>query len=132
VEYSRPERLGDLLREEISDIIQRRLRDPRVELATVTDVVVSGDLKFAKVFISKFGKEHELEDAVHALEHATGFIRGELGKRLTIRFIPELSFRVDKSIEYGARIEKVLKEIDEERKSRGGGGTPEDKGGPQE
>lgn len=114
----RMQRVSDLLRQEISEIMRRRMKDPRLGFLTVTSVEVSPDLRYAKVYVSSPGTESELTDRVKILSGAAGFIRGELFKRITLKFIPELSFRADRSIEHAIRISKVLKELQE--KERGG------------
>ncbi|UCF78846.1 MAG: 30S ribosome-binding factor RbfA [Candidatus Eiseniibacteriota bacterium] len=117
----RMQRVGDLLRQEISEIMCRRMKDPRLGFLTVTSVEVSPDLRYAKVFISSPGTEEELASGLKVLAGASGFIRSELFKRVTLRFIPELSFRPDRSIAHGIRISKVLKDLRE----KDGGGTLE-------
>lgn len=108
--YKRAVRVGDLMREEIADILLHKVKDPRVGFVTVTGVELSDDLRHAKVFVSIY-KDEEKETTLKAIEVAKGFIRRELGKRMSLRFIPELFFRLDKSIEYGAKIDRILKEI---------------------
>ncbi len=107
----RIERLNSLLRQEISDIIQRQVKDPRLGVfVSVTAVDVSSDLKFAKVFVSCMGSEDEKKDTLKALTSAAGFIRHELGNRMQARRIPEVSFRLDDTIE---KADKVLRLIDQ-------------------
>jgi ribosome-binding factor A len=112
------QRVGDLLRQEISEIMHRRMKDPRLGFLTVTLVEVSPDLRYAKVYVSSPGTEDELTDRIKILSGAAGFIRGELFKRVTLKFMPELSFRADRSIEHGIRISKVLRDLED--KERGG------------
>lgn len=111
--YKRSQRVGDLLRQEISDIIMRRLKDPRIGFITVTGVDVSDDLKNARVFISVL-KEEDREITLKVLNDAKKMVRSELAKRVRLRSIPSIEFRMDEAIEYGSRIEKLLKEIKEE------------------
>lgn len=111
--YKRSQRVGDLLRQEISDIIMRRLKDPRIGFITVTGVDVSDDLKNARVFISVL-KEEDREITLKVLNDAKKMVRSELAKRVRLRSIPSVEFRMDEAIEYGSRIEKLLKEIKEE------------------
>lgn len=110
--YKRSQRVGDLLREEIADIIIYRLKDPRIGFVTVTGVDVTDDLKIAKVYVSIL-KDEEKETTLEILNSAKSFIRSELSKRVRMKFIPSIEFRLDTSIEYGSRIEKLLKEIKE-------------------
>lgn len=108
--YKRSLRVGDLIKEEVADIIMHKIRDPRLGFVTVTAVKASDDLKHAQVYVSV------LEDAKRAKTHkilksSAKFIRSELAKRIKIKFIPALIFKLDESIEYGAKIEKMLNEI---------------------
>ncbi|MEW6675610.1 MAG: 30S ribosome-binding factor RbfA [Nitrospirota bacterium] len=110
--YKRSQRVGDLLREEIADIIIYRLKDPRIGFVTVTGVDVTDDLKIAKVYVTIL-KDEGKETTLEILNSAKSFIRSELSKRVRMKFIPGIEFRLDTSIEYGSRIEKLLKEIKE-------------------
>lgn len=116
--YKRSRRVADLLKEEISEIIMRRLKDPRLGFVTVVDVSVTDDLKLARVYVSTL-KDEEKAHTIEILQSAKSFIRSELSKRLRMKTVPELEFRVDTSIEYGSRIDKLLREI------KGGQGGPE-------
>ena len=109
--YKRSQRVSDLLRKEIADIIIYRLKDPRVGFITVTGVDVTDDIKIARVYVSIF-KEEERKSTLEILNSAKNFIRSELSKRLRMKFIPSIEFRLDTSIEYGDKIEKLLKEIE--------------------
>ncbi len=108
--YKRSKRVGDLLREVIADIVMTRLKDPRIGFLTVTDVEIKDDLKIARVFVSVM-KEEEREITIEILNSASSFIRSELAKEVRLKFIPQLQFILDKSIEYGARIDKLLREL---------------------
>ncbi|MBI4318921.1 MAG: 30S ribosome-binding factor RbfA [Chloroflexi bacterium] len=111
----RIERINELLRAEISELITREIKDPRLSgMISVTEVDTSPDLRVAKVYISILGSEEERRIAINALQKAAGFFRKELGARLTLRRIPELSFRLDLSIERGDRIMRLLHEIERE------------------
>ena len=110
--YKRAQRLNILLREEIAEIIMRRVKDPRLGFLTVTDVSLSEDLKIARVYISTLNSE-ERDVAIEILNGAKGIIRSEVAKRVRIKFIPTLEFRIDESIDQGFRIDKILKEIRE-------------------
>ncbi|MEK6693470.1 MAG: 30S ribosome-binding factor RbfA [Nitrospirota bacterium] len=114
--YKRAVRVGDLMREEIADILMHKVKDPRIGFLTVTGVDLSDDLRYAKVFVSIY-KDEEREATLKAIETAKGFIRRELGKRMSLKFVPELVFRLDKSIEYGDKIDRLLKEVSETRRS---------------
>ncbi len=111
----RTERINELLREEISTILLREIKDPRLaHLVSVTAVETAQDLKRAKVYISVLGTEEEKEEVMQGLESAARFVRRALADRLRLRRIPELSFRRDDSIERGSRILQLLKEIETE------------------
>ena len=116
---SRQQRVGDLLREEISEIVRMKMRDPRLGFLTVTDVEVSRDLRHASVFVSVLGAEKEGTTALGILNKASGFVRSELGHRVELRYTPELRFIIDKSAERGARISAVLKKILDEPRREG-------------
>jgi len=118
---SRLERVNDLLAENLSEIIEHDLRDPRKGLITVTSVRVSPDLKHAQVYVTTLGDETAKREMVRVLEHAAGFIRSELGRRIRLKFVPELDWQIDNSVEYAQRIDEVLRRIREEQ---GGAESP--------
>src|SRR5207249_6379391 len=108
----RPEKVAHLMRREVAEILQERLRDPRVSaMVSVTDVEVTNDLSFAKVFVSIMGDAAERASTLEALAHAAGFVRHELGPRLGLREVPEIRFVHDESLDRGARVEELLKRI---------------------
>jgi ribosome-binding factor A len=107
----RPERIGELLKEELSEIVNYELRDRRVGVVTITHVKVSSDLKHAKVYASLLGSEEEVRQTIAVLNHAAQFIRHQLYPRLHLRFVPELTFAYDDSIAKAARIDDLLYEI---------------------
>ena len=110
----RQEKLGELIAVELSELIRTRLKDPRIGFASITHVEVSGDLRHAKVFVSVMGNPEEQEATMQGLKHATGFLRHELAGRLTLRFMPELVFKLDTSIAEGARILELIQKIEQE------------------
>lgn len=115
----RIERLNSLLRQEISDLIQRQVKDPRLgTFVSVTAVEVSSDLKFAKVFISRLGTLADKKETLQALVSAAGFIRHELGNRMQARRVPELSFRLDETIEKADHVLRLIDRISSEEKSK--------------
>ena len=99
------------IKEEVSRIIQEEVKDPRIGFITITDVELSGDLRHAKVFISVYGNESEKVKALKGLSSAAGFIRSQMGKRIKLRYTPEIVFKWDRSIEGGAHIEELLRKI---------------------
>ena len=109
--YNRTDRISEEVRRELSAVI-RELKDPRIPIMTsVVAVRVTKDLKFAKVHISVMGDDKSKSDALAALKSASGFIRREIGHRLNLRNTPEFNFVSDDSIEYGAHINEILKEL---------------------
>lgn len=110
----RSNRVGEQMKKELSDIIGRKIKDPRIGFVTVTDVEVSGDLQQAKVYITVLGDEEQRENTLKGLAKAKGFIRSEIGQRVRLRKTPELIFEFDESIDYGNRIESLLKKIQDE------------------
>jgi len=102
-------KLQDLLREEISLIIQRDIKDPGFGFITVLDVKMTEDLRYAKVLCSIYGSNEEREKTVHALKRAKGYMKALLGERLKLRYTPELTFIIDDSYEKIAHIEEILK-----------------------
>jgi ribosome-binding factor A len=108
----RTDRVGDLIRAELSDLLLREVSDPRIRMVTVTEVEVTADLSNAKVAVSMYGTEEEREECLAGLRRAAGFLRGQLGRRLTLRRTPELSFRLDRGAEHSARIAEILETLD--------------------
>jgi len=104
----RQQRIAEFLRDEISEIIRREMRDPRLGFISITRVEVSPDLRYAKVFTSVFGSPEEQEAAITALNGASGFIRRLLKPRMHTRRIPELRFRLDRSMEYAEQVARAL------------------------
>lgn len=110
--YNRIDRISEEVKRELSMII-RELKDPRLtkSVVSVINVNVTKDLKFAKAYISVLGKEDIQKEAMDALRSASGFIRKEVGRRINLRNTPEFTFVLDNSIEYGAHINQVLKNL---------------------
>ena len=109
--FKRSERVQELLLKEISTLIQKGLKDPRIGFATVTTVELTNNLKHAKVYISVFGTESEQCDTITGLNNASGFVRGSLGKNLNLRYIPVLEFILDETAKRVARINKIINEL---------------------
>ncbi len=109
----RRERVTELVHHELSDILQREIRDPRLGWATVTRVEMSPDLCYAKVYVSVFGDDEQAqEQSLRVLERASAFIRSQLGRRVRLRQTPELHFKLDHSLEHSQRVMDILKEIE--------------------
>ncbi len=106
----RPQRLALEIQHEISMMLFRDLKDRRIGLVTITGVVMSADLRHARVFVSAMGDDRQKKASLEALNHASGWIRHELGQRIRMKFLPEIEFRADSSLEYGAHIDQLLNE----------------------
>ncbi len=109
----RPERVAHLMRREVAEILETKLRDPRLaSTVTVTDVEVTHDLSFARIYVTILGDPAHREPGMAALQHAAGFVRHELGGRLGLREVPEVRFQYDESLDRGQRVEELLKKIE--------------------
>ncbi len=121
--YQRIDRISEEVRRELDAIIREELNDPRVDgTFSITRAEVTGDLRFAKVYVSVL-EDDKRDGLMDALKNAKGFIRRSLGKRMIIRYAPELIFVSDKNIEYGVHIAKVLSET---IKTNDDGGEPDE------
>ncbi|BBD90193.1 MULTISPECIES: 30S ribosome-binding factor RbfA [Staphylococcus] len=112
----RAERVGEQMKQEIMDIVNTKVKDPRVGFLTITDVELTNDLSQAKVYLTVLGNEKEVDNTFKALEKAKGFIKSELGSRMRLRIIPDLTFEYDESIEYGNKIERMIQDLHKEDK----------------
>jgi ribosome-binding factor A len=112
----RIERVNNLIRREVSELIQHEVRDPRLDaFIAVTEVATSSDLKYAKVFVSCISGKQEEQKTLGALNAASGYLRTELAKKLRLRRIPELSFHWDDSIEHGDRVLRLIDQVSSEQ-----------------
>jgi len=108
----RPLRVSQSIKRELSDIIKRDLEDDRIAgIVSITEVECAPDCRSARVFISVFGGEDEQNNTIQALTEHTGFIRGEICRRLQVRFAPEMQFKLDHSLERGARVSDLINKI---------------------
>lgn len=107
----RVSRLNEQLRREISEIVRLELRDPRIGAVTITEVRVTTDLDFARVFVTTLDEPGRTAETLEGLRAAAGHIRGELGRRLRIRHVPELRFQLDEALEHARRIEQLLAQV---------------------
>lgn len=107
----RNDRVRAAMRQEISNMLQRDLKDPRLGFATVTDVRVSGDLQHVQVYVSILGDDVSRQQTMEALESARGYVRSEIGRRVQLRLTPEITFAYDDSIERGARLLRLISEV---------------------
>lgn len=105
-------RISEEVKKEVSDIIMNDLKDPRISgMISVTKAVVTKDMRYAKIYISVLNDGEEKKNILQGLKNAAGFIRKEVGQRISLRYTPEIIFELDNSIEYGIKISKILKEI---------------------
>lgn len=110
--YDRTARISEEVKKELSYIIKNELKDPRLsDIITVTEVTVTKDLRYAKVYISVLGNDEQKKSSMSALKSASGFIRREIGNRIKLRYTPEFIFELDNSIEHGIHISKILDSI---------------------
>jgi ribosome-binding factor A len=107
---ARPQRVGELIRAEISNMVRADLHDPSIGFVTITQVNMSHDLRTARVYFSCLGGEDEFERVRDGFDRAAGYLRREIGRRCKLRYAPELHFFPDHSVETGARIERILRE----------------------
>jgi ribosome-binding factor A len=115
----RPDRVGDQIRQELSEILSRgEVHDPGIGFITLTRVQVTGDLQLARVYYTSLGDPIARKETARALTRATGFFRRQIGSRLRLRRVPELEFRFDESIAHQNRIEQILRDIHEEDAQR--------------
>ncbi|MEI7554752.1 30S ribosome-binding factor RbfA [Candidatus Chlorohelix sp.] len=112
----RTEQVAEMIKEIVSTLIQRDLRDPRLSFVTITRAEVSPDLKHAKLFFSVMGNEESRKDTFKALKGASGYLRRELFRHLQMKYVPELHFEFDGGIEHGDKIQRILHAIEQEEK----------------
>lgn len=118
-DFSRTDRVAQQLQREISVILQRELKDPRIGMVTVSDVDVSRDLSFAKVFVTKFDQDPEsVKESIKRLTEAAGFVRSLLAKRLKLRIVPDLTFVHDTSLTEGLRISELVSKAVEDDENK--------------
>ena len=113
--YSRTERVSELILQEVSLIIRNEVKDPGVGFVTLTSVEVSSDLRNAKIFISVMGDEKEKSTSLRALNRARGFIRSSFGGKVRLKYLPEMRFYLDRSLDRVKRINEILREIDDKK-----------------
>jgi len=107
-DFPRSRRIAEQVQRELSEIIRMELKDPRVGMITITDVEVTPDAAYAKVFFTLIGDASRIEETTAALKHAAGFLRSELAQRLKLRVVPQLVFKYDASVERGARLSQLI------------------------
>jgi ribosome-binding factor A len=114
--YKRSEKVAEAIHELVSALLIKGLKDPRIGFVTITGVKLTDDLHLATVFFTVIGSDEERKATAQGLNSARGFIRKEMGKSLHMRYLPDLVFRYDESVDYGSRIESILKEISAKEK----------------
>lgn len=113
----RIEKLQELIKQEMSKMLLKELKDPRIGFVTVTDVEMTGDLREAKIYVSVMGGEEQVKNSLEGLNSALGFVRREIGQRIRLRFTPEISFALDTSLDYGDHIQKLLLQVEDDKKN---------------
>jgi ribosome-binding factor A len=112
----RQRRVNALIREALSELLQREVSDPRLSFVTVTDVDTTGDLRQAHVYVSFLGDTQDQNEGLKALTKATSYLRRQLGARVYLRYVPELTFHLDESTQRGLHIDKILDDLESNRK----------------
>ena len=111
IPFSRAERVSGLIQEVLSDLLKKDIHDPRLKMATITNVKMSPDLKSARVYFSIYGDSSKVEAAAKGFDSARRFIKRSLAPKLGLRYMPDLIFFYDESFDYGSHIENLLKKI---------------------
>jgi len=114
MENTRTNRVAEQMKKEIGEIINQKLKDPRIGFVTVTDLDLTNDLQHATVYVTVLGDETEKEESLIGLTKASGFVRSEVGKRIRLRKVPEVVFQFDEAHEHGNRIESILRKLKED------------------
>ncbi len=111
----RAEKVADLIQKEVSQMLVRSIKDPRIGFVTITRVALSEDCRFARIYFSVTGALEERERSLEGLNHAKGYVRKELGKRIRLRYTPDIIFQFDPSIEYAIQIEELIQSLHREK-----------------
>ena len=107
----RAERVGEQMKQEIMDIVNNKVKDPRIGFLTITEVQLTNDLSIATIYLTVLGNDKQIDDTFKGLEKAKGFIKSEIGSRMRLRIVPDLKFEYDESIDYGNKIEKMIQDL---------------------
>lgn len=126
---TRQRRVAELIKAEVSHILQHEVSDPRIGFVTVTDVEVTPDLREARVFVSVLGEPGQAKESLAGLQSAAKYIRGLLGRRIDLRVVPQLSFTLDRSLERGSRVLELMHELEAGQKQNKEGHGPDGAGG---
>ena len=119
MEGKRSEKVADLIQKEISQMLVKSVKDPRIGFVTITRVAVSEDCRSAKVYFSVAGDLTERENSMKGLNSAKGYVRKELGRRIRLRYTPEILFLFDPSIEYSIHLEELIQSLHQEKELKG-------------
>ncbi len=111
MEGKRSEKVADLIQREVSQMLVKSIKDPRIGFVTITKVTVSEDFRLAKVYFSVAGTLEERERSMKGLDSAKGYVRKELGRRIRLRYTPQIMFQFDPSIEYAIQMEELIQSI---------------------
>jgi ribosome-binding factor A len=111
--HNRKKRVGQLIKSEVSEMILKDLKDPRIGFVSVTDVEVSGDLRYATVYFTVLGEDKSVKSTITALERATGYVRHEIASRLRLRYAPEIRFKYDEAYQRAWHLEEVIRDLHE-------------------
>jgi len=114
MENMRTSRVAEQMKKEVGEILNQKIKDPRVGFVTVTDVDLTNDLQHATIYVSVLGDKSEKEATLVGLSKASGFVRSEVGKRIRLRKVPEITFKFDEAHEYGNHIDAILRQLDKE------------------
>ena len=109
--YSRADRVSGLIQQALSEILLKGVKDPRLEMATITHVKMTRDLRIARIYFSVPGGSEKIEAAREGFKSALGFVKASMGRKLGLRYMPDLEFYYDESFDYGAHIENLLDSI---------------------
>lgn len=119
MEGKRSEKVADLIRKEVSQMLVKTVKDPRIGFVTITRVMVTEDCRLAKVYFSVAGTPEEKQQSMQGLDSAKGYIQRELGRRISLRYTPKIMFQFDPSIEYAIHIEEIFHQLQKEREKNG-------------
>jgi len=108
---NRIQRIANLIKKEVAEMLIREVKDPRIGMVTITEVTVSKDLRIAHIYYSALGSEKQNQDSAIGLRQATKFIQREIGRRIRMRYTPAIDFQFDHSLEYGSHIDKILQDL---------------------
>jgi len=110
--FPRSDRIGGLIKKNLSDLLQKKIKDPRLQMTTITNVIMSSDLRHARIYFVKSGGEKSKVEAIEGFKNALGYVKRTLAHQLGLRYMPELKFFYDESFDHGSHIDKILYSLD--------------------